>query len=128
MKTLTWAEIAAIIICTLFMAAVVMVRLLTEEGEGGFTVAGTEAQDIAVADTGHYTDGLLCLNCATAQELDLLPGIGGTLAERILQYREQNGEFTDIEEFDNVYGIGESIIEQIRGFVTVEGHDEDSGG
>ncbi len=60
------------------------------------------------------------LNAATAEELDKLPGVGPVLAERIVQYRDENGGFVDIEELKSVDGIGEKIFEKMEPFVTAD--------
>lgn len=56
----------------------------------------------------------MSINSASAGELDELPGIGPVIAERIVQWREENGPFTSIDELAEVSGVGPSIIEQIR--------------
>ncbi len=61
----------------------------------------------------------LNLNTATAAELDTLPGIGPTLAARIILYRSQNGPFAAPEELMNVSGIGQKKYEELAGLVTV---------
>ena len=61
---------------------------------------------------------LLDLNIATLEELESLPGIGPTLAQRIIDYRDQNGFFA-VEDLLNVPGIGQSTFDQIKDLVTV---------
>ena len=60
------------------------------------------------------------LNTATLEQLDTLPGIGPVTAQAILDYREENGPFTSVEELEQVYGIGEKTLEKLRDSVTVE--------
>ena len=59
------------------------------------------------------------LNTATAAQLESLPGIGATMAERILDYRQEHGDFSKIEELMNVRGIGEKSFLKLRPLVSV---------
>ena len=59
------------------------------------------------------------VNTASADELDQIPGIGPTAAQKIIEYRTANGPFTRIEDLLKVPGIGPTILEEIRGQVTV---------
>ena len=59
------------------------------------------------------------INTASKEELQTLPGIGSVIAERIVEYREQNGGFRSIEEIVEVKGIGESILNSIRDMITI---------
>ena len=72
------------------------------------------------------------LNTADVEELDTLPGIGESLAGRIIAWREANGPFTSIEQIMEVSGIGEATFAELRDRVTVDGEgetaNENSGG
>jgi competence protein ComEA len=59
----------------------------------------------------------LDINRATAEELMRLPGIGPTLADRIVAYRRQNGPFADISEIKEVSGIGEKRFERLKPWI-----------
>ena len=59
------------------------------------------------------------INTANQTELDSLPGIGASLAQRIIEYREENGDFKSIEEIQNVKGIGDSKYADIKDKITI---------
>ena len=59
------------------------------------------------------------INRAEPWLLEALPGIGEVLAQRIVDYRSENGPFRTIEDLPKVSGIGSATLEQIRDFVTV---------
>ncbi len=59
------------------------------------------------------------INTATAEELDQLPGIGPTTAQKIIDYRELNGPYKRVDDLLKVAGIGPSIMDEIRGLVTI---------
>jgi competence protein ComEA len=59
----------------------------------------------------------LDVNTATPEELVQLPGVGPSLAQRIVDYREQNGPFQTVDDLQNVPGIGPSKFEKLAPFV-----------
>jgi competence protein ComEA len=65
------------------------------------------------------TSTLININTATKEELMSLPGIGEVKALAIIAYRDKNGLFTDVEELDNVSGIGPKTIETLTPLITV---------
>lgn len=58
------------------------------------------------------------LNSATLEQLDSLQGIGPVTAQQILDYREAHGGFSDVEELDQVPGIGTATMASLRDKVT----------
>lgn len=69
--------------------------------------------------TTAYENGPLVVNINTAgpEELDKLPGVGPATAQKIIEYRNQIGRFTSIEQLEEVRGIGPKKLEQMRPFV-----------
>lgn len=63
---------------------------------------------------------LVHINIATAAELETLPGIGPALAQAIIDYREENGPFTSIEQLDEVPGIGPAKLDGIRDQIVID--------
>ncbi len=72
-------------------------------------------------------DGKININTATIEQLDMLPGIGGVIAQRIIDYRDKNGPFAAIEDIMKVSGIGEKKFEQIKDYIKVGDNNENSG-
>ena len=58
--------------------------------------------------------GPVRLNTATLEQLDALPGVGPVTAQKILDYRQQNGAFSSIDELDAIPGIGPARLEELR--------------
>jgi competence protein ComEA len=73
----------------------------------------------APAIAGAPAAGPLDLNAASAAELEELPGIGATLAGRIVARREEAGPFAAVEDLREVTGVGEKLYAQIAPLVTV---------
>lgn len=80
--------------------------------------ATVPAGDAAEAAT---EPGILDINTATAEELQGLPGIGEVLAQRIIDYRDENGPFQAVGDLLNVSGIGTKKLEAILDLITIGG-------
>lgn len=60
------------------------------------------------------------INTAMQAELETLPGIGASTANKIIAYRKEKGTFKKIEDIKNVSGIGEAKFEKIKDYITVK--------
>ena len=83
------------------------------------TIPEKAPADSTVQQGEAVQDGKVNLNLAAEKELDTLPGIGPAMAKRILEYRQANGRFQDINELRNVKGIGEAKFAKIKDKVTL---------
>lgn len=63
--------------------------------------------------------GKVNINSASESELESLPGIGPTLAQRIVDYRTQHGPFHDVKDLLKVEGIGDKKFASLKDYVTV---------
>jgi competence protein ComEA len=82
--------------------------------------AASTSETESGGESGDGSSGeLININTASLEELDSLPGIGPTLAQRIIDYREEHGPFATIEEIMEVSGIGPATFENIKDLITV---------
>lgn len=63
--------------------------------------------------------GEVDINTADKETLMTLSGIGEAFAERIVEYREENGGFKAVQELTNIRGIGQTLVEKNRDVLTV---------
>jgi competence protein ComEA len=73
-----------------------------------------------VLDPGGPTLRRININTATRAELELLPGIGPAVAQRIIDHRAAHGRFASAADLDNVKGIGPKTLEKLKDLVRVE--------
>lgn len=75
----------------------------------------TAAGPVAGGKNSSGTEGgLVNINTADAQQLDTLPGVGPAMAQRIIEYREQNGGFQQVEDLKKIKGIGEAKFSKLK--------------
>ncbi|WP_328743669.1 helix-hairpin-helix domain-containing protein [Gulosibacter sediminis] len=96
------------------------------DGEQIYVPEPGEAPPVGSSDSGGgsaggggSSGGLINLNTASATELETLPRIGPAMSQRIIDYREQNGGFTSIDQLKDVAGIGEATFDGLKELVTV---------
>ncbi len=85
------------------------------DGQLGGQASINEAKSASVlGETTTNNSGVIDINTAGVAELDKLTGIGPALAQRIIDYREKNGGFKDVNEIKMVSGIGDKLFEKIK--------------
>jgi len=88
-------------------------------------VNDNEIEYISKENGENIIDGLknnnskININKANLEELQSLPGIGASLAQRIITYRTKNGKFKSIDDLKNVSGIGEKKFEKLKDNISV---------
>ena len=115
---LSKTEYGLLLLAALFLICMVLLFARTETGgdTGTYTITTREAAEEVVPETALPVN----INTATAEELDVLPGIGPALAGRIIAYREEHGPFTEVEELLEVSGIGEVVLDGLRDQIVLE--------
>ena len=73
-----------------------------------------------VEESKNSSSGRININKADTNQLCELPGVGESLATRIVTYREENGKFKSIEDLKNVSGIGEKKFESLKEYIVVK--------
>jgi competence protein ComEA len=81
-------------------------------------VAAEEAST-ATSTGGEGASAPVNINTAGREKLEELPGVGPSLADRIIRYREKDGQFATVDELDNVEGIGPRKMESLKDLVTI---------
>jgi competence protein ComEA len=98
-------------------AEVAAVNLAAPLADGEQVLVPVRSAAGAAAPGGSAGAGPVDLNSATAEQLDALPGVGPSTAEKIIAYRQAHGPFRSLAELDAVPGIGAGRIAQLKGLV-----------
>ena len=128
-------EKAAIVLFALlgvFLALIMGIFIGRQSISGMVLIPEVPAPTVLPVDSmGHDIDktqqtnsgesGKININNASVSLLQTLPNIGSVLAQRIVDYREENGNFSAPEDLLMVEGIGEKRLDEIREYITVGG-------
>ena len=88
----------------------------------------TSARPAKPAKAAGSSTAVVNINTATQAQLESLPGLGAKAAERILEYRQKNGQFKKVEDLMNVKGIGEKSFLKLKPRLTVTDKAAPAGG
>ena len=94
-------------------------RLGAGAGQGASEMAGQKTLSDGADIAASSDDSRVNLNTATAEELMTIPGIGEAKAKAIVSYRQENGDFSSIEEIMNISGIKEGLFRQMKDYIMV---------
>ena len=93
-------------------------KIIVSSGSGRDTGSGENADSSDAGNEG-ITNGKVNLNLADSATLQTIPGIGPSKADRIIEYRNNNGRFRTVEDIMNITGIGQKTFESIKSYITV---------
>ncbi len=87
---------------------------------GGIPSSSSNAPFLVLTTPTVPAGNLININTATSTQLDTLPGIGPTTAQKIIDYRTQHGPFQNIEDIMDVPGIGPATFDNIKTLISVQ--------
>ena len=90
-----------------------------DASNGSNSLSGSEGMS-GSGDLSGLDGSLVNINTADAKTLETLPGIGEGKARDIINYRDTNGPFGDVQDIKNVSGIGESTFAKLSPYITVK--------
>lgn len=85
---------------------------ITNENGNGVIIENTNSQQKANKKVN--------INTASQGDIEVLPGIGTSIASKIIEYRQQNGKFKKLDDLKNVKGIGDAKFNIIKDYVIVK--------
>ena len=119
LKRVEWIAVA---VTAAFLLLVIGVKIGARHRSVPVTVTTaqqTAERELPVRSAAAESE-LVNLNTAAPEELQTLTGVGPVLAERIVEYREENGPFERIEDVTKVQGIAEKVFSDNAGRMTVD--------
>ena len=102
---LAWSVLLGLLFVLMLLRAAIAPRWSAGQEAGGWAASPAFVVDV---------------NTASQAELQALPEIGSSLAERIVQYRQTHGRFESVEAMQAVRGLGPKTLEQLRPMLSVD--------
>ena len=91
-----------------------------QQGEDYVVTSSGVADEQTSPETKNKSNAKININTATGTQLETLPGIGPSTANKITAYRKENGKFSNIEDIKEVSGIGEAKFNKIKDLICVK--------
>lgn len=112
---------AFLVLAALFFSFFLLSRTDWSAGRRPAYASEPTAQSVPSSNLRGLVPGFpVNINTATAEDLEMLPGVGGVTARRILDKRDELGGFTSVEQLTEVRWVGKVKLDRMRGLVTVE--------
>ena len=109
-----------LLICALFLALLLGV-FIGRNTTADVVMLKEKDPPASISKQEETSDYQLDINTATKAQLMELPGIGEVIAERIIAYRTNIGNFESVDDLMNVEGIGETKLQKINRFIRIGG-------
>lgn len=90
-----------------------------EDANNETSASSQNSSSSATSSTSSSSNGKININTADSAGLQQISGIGPSKAQKIIAYREQNGNFKSVDDLTNVSGIGEKTLASIRDQICV---------
>lgn len=97
-----------------------LINIETETITIGDTVTNLSLKSERIKNKKETFDTLIDINQATSKELEILPGIGPVLAQRIIEERNRVGKFSNQEDLIKVKGIGKKKLDKIKDKIIIK--------
>ena len=91
-----------------------------ENGSEDYITEDSGKGVILSEESNNSSSSIVNINTANEAELEQLPGIGPSISSKIVEYRNKNGKFKNVEDIKNVTGIGDSKFEKIKDYIKVK--------
>ena len=114
-----WTLIIILLVAIIVIGGIVAWSRCSPGQDIEISISPSQAPEGGDGAGGEQEPQKIDINRAEVWLLEALPGIGETLAQRIVDYRQQNGPFQHTNELLKVAGIGTTTYEQIKHLITV---------